>query len=379
MGSGDHNAALAPTERAAGGKERRDVVELYVAERTSLRRQISRIVDPDRAEDLVQETFITYIQRPPWTERPRAWLARVARNRALNDIRRAREVPLVEEQADDDDREAAPEREAVRAVVGRALETLPERARTALTLRYFDERDYEEIAQELAVRVEQAHVIVHRALRRLGTEIVKQLASTHGAERCASALASIAGIKPDGNGHGPTPCDRCRPVWDEIVALRGLQILAPTAGAGAPVGVQRLLEEVAVRVPALPAEPSWVASAAMAVGLALASFGTAGAGSLLDVPAPKAKATAKPRAATRHEVGQRRAKSAGSAERRATSRDRTAEDARPDEVADVGPVRVQQGKGYSQGEGQTPDGQGGGGFVCSDNPLEPCSVPPPEG
>ncbi|GAC1412834.1 MAG: hypothetical protein NVSMB57_08340 [Actinomycetota bacterium] len=87
-------------------------------------------------------------------------------------------------------------------------------------MKFFEDADYPEIAEKLGVRVPQAHVIVHRALRRLGRELVSQMASAHGASECADALAKMAGLGGNDDEHADTPCPTCRPAWDEIVALR---------------------------------------------------------------------------------------------------------------------------------------------------------------
>lgn len=110
---------------------------------------LARLVGPDEADDLAQETFLRYHARPPArraddeTDGTGAWLYRVATNLGFNAIRSRKrrvareervtraELPLV--------RLPDPEAEAVRDEERRgvqvALLTLPERARTVLVLR----------------------------------------------------------------------------------------------------------------------------------------------------------------------------------------------------------------------------------------------------
>lgn len=380
MAARDHAVAPGRTEGdGSGHAPDADLVDLYRRERGGLKRSISGIVDPDRAEELVQDSFITYLTKPPHAARPGAWLARVARNRALNDVRRAREVPLTDDRPSDGAGvEARLEREAVRSVVGEALAALPERSRVALRMRFFEERDYADIAQELGVRVEQAHVVMHRALRRLGAEIVKRLAGAHDAEACESALASMAGVVRDGEGHPPGPCDRCSPVWDEIVALRGIQIALPVAGGGMPGVLRRLVEETAVRLPAVTAEPSWLASAALAIGMAVATIASPPAALPPAEGAAPATAQRPAVAAVRRATPPTAAVARQDRPVAGSMPTEEASEPRPKRAVDAGPVSVNQDEGHTQANAQTPGGgTGGGAVVCQ--PLQPCPPPPPQG
>src|SRR5262245_4080883 len=64
--------------------ERRIEIEELLGHAGWLRRLATSLVrDPGAADDLVQDTWIAALRRPPAAE-PRAWLARVARNLAHN-------------------------------------------------------------------------------------------------------------------------------------------------------------------------------------------------------------------------------------------------------------------------------------------------------
>jgi len=66
-------------------------LENFLRDRPLLLRIISRIVRPDDIEDIVQETFLHSLaaSRKQQIENPRAFMARIARNIALNHIGRA--------------------------------------------------------------------------------------------------------------------------------------------------------------------------------------------------------------------------------------------------------------------------------------------------
>ena len=109
--------------------------------------------DVPEAEDIVQETFLkAHHQRGKLREPEKfpAWLLTVARNGARDRLRRRR--PQAEPEAFDtlpDHNVATPgsalEKEEHEAHLRRALATLPEEHRTALTLRYLEGLDYRAI------------------------------------------------------------------------------------------------------------------------------------------------------------------------------------------------------------------------------------------
>ena len=130
----------------------------------------SRLVDRDLAQDVVMDTFLKAWQAlPRFAGRAslRTWLFRIARNCALDHIRRAqrrREVSL----ADDESGHAAQrdvadvyqpspskqmERSETAAHVRAAMGRLPELHRTVLELRFQDDLSYTEIAAVLGVSI----------------------------------------------------------------------------------------------------------------------------------------------------------------------------------------------------------------------------------
>lgn len=108
-----------------------------------------RLVGPDEADDIAQETFLRYHARPP-VRRPDdlvdgtgAWLYRVATNLGFNALRSRKRRVAREERVTRAELPLArlpdPESEAVRDEERRAVQAalmhLPERARTVLVLR----------------------------------------------------------------------------------------------------------------------------------------------------------------------------------------------------------------------------------------------------
>lgn len=151
---------------------------LYVRYAADLNRYVNSFVgDPHEAEDIVQNVFaklITSIDRYEARGVPfAAWLTRVARNAALDNVRARRTVPMAEVRvADTGHAQMSLER-------GRdlrhALEELPADQREVLVLRHVVGLSPGEIANTLGKSESSVHGLHHRgrrtlqmSLRRLG-------------------------------------------------------------------------------------------------------------------------------------------------------------------------------------------------------------------
>lgn len=164
-------------ERARAG-DTRAFEELARREERALYRHALRIVGTTTdAEDVVQDALFS-----AWRSIAsfqglsfRAWLFRIATNRALDQLRsrkRRPELPLDPPEDDDvtwaepaapgpDLTQIAGDREAL-AVVETALETLPAEQRTALLLRDVEGFAYEEIAVITSVEIGTVKSRIHR-------------------------------------------------------------------------------------------------------------------------------------------------------------------------------------------------------------------------
>src|SRR5829696_8422629 len=145
-------------------REARDDVFAYAA--TLLR-------DSAAAEDVTAQAFErAYRRRSRFDARrgsPRAWLFGIARNAALDELRRRKRVARAEipgpldEPAPDDAAELAAQRDAVRA----ALSRLPSRDREVIALKYHAELSNAELADVLGVSPTNAGTLLHRAMTKL--------------------------------------------------------------------------------------------------------------------------------------------------------------------------------------------------------------------
>jgi RNA polymerase sigma factor (sigma-70 family) len=101
---------------------------------------------------------------------PRAWLFAIARNAALDELRRRRRQPqceLPEELPGEENPAATPEQIARRATVRDALLALPLREREVVLLKFHGQLSNGELARVLGVSESNAGTRLHRALTRL--------------------------------------------------------------------------------------------------------------------------------------------------------------------------------------------------------------------
>lgn len=145
------------------------------------------------AEDAAQEAFVKawrnlakYDEEKPF----RPWMLRIARNAALDLLRKRRALPFSMLSGDDDDgpafedsiKDAAPlpdevfERAELGAEVAAALGQLPERDRSVLVLRYEDGLSFEQIAEVMRSPMNTVKSWHRRALAKMRSV----LAPNHG-------------------------------------------------------------------------------------------------------------------------------------------------------------------------------------------------------
>lgn len=136
-----------------------------------LARYLARLVgEPESAADLAQEAFVRLFQRGSLPEDPAAWLVSVAHNLLRNERQQiARRLRLLERRAPDlvpnqtgGQPDIALETHELRATVRHALDSLPERERRLLLLRY-EGFSYREIALALAINEASVGTLLARA------------------------------------------------------------------------------------------------------------------------------------------------------------------------------------------------------------------------
>lgn len=167
---------LALRERALFGH----IVERY---QEKLSRYISRlgIRNPDDRDDVLQEIFIkVYRNLNDYDERYSfsAWIYRIAHNEAVSWYRKKKVRPegnLVTDSEEvlpflndgEDDMEVKFDKEIDAKYLNRALNTLDQKYRDIVVLRYFEHLEYEEISDVLKIPVGTVGTLLYRAKKQL--------------------------------------------------------------------------------------------------------------------------------------------------------------------------------------------------------------------
>jgi RNA polymerase sigma-70 factor (ECF subfamily) len=132
--------------------------------------------DPREAEDVTQETFLSYWQHGATVERPREWLLKVARNGALGRLRKSgrlvsHEQHEVPEASHDRDPAWHYEQQELAGELRKLVDTLPEPQRSLLVM--FDVQGFDgaTCARVLGLNVNQVKEYLHRARRRLRAQL----------------------------------------------------------------------------------------------------------------------------------------------------------------------------------------------------------------
>lgn len=141
--------------------------------------------DPVECEDLAQDVFLKVFRKLHTFQHESAfftWLYRIAVNAATDHLSRAshRRLRLVDDAAvldtgtDREDGPAAPLMAAELAAVTRSIvESLPEKFRTILVLREFEDLSYTEIAQVLQIQLGTVESRLFRARQRFKEALVR--------------------------------------------------------------------------------------------------------------------------------------------------------------------------------------------------------------
>jgi len=159
----------------------------------------SLLGDSHAAEDVVQETWLACLKRPgAYPERISAWLGTMTKHLALHRLRGEGRRTVRERRAAGPERlEALQQRtlereEALRAVT-QALLALEEPLKTALLLRYYEDRTPNEIAAELGVPLATIKSRLARGLERLRARLGHEFEGDD--LRRTRALYAIAGLR----------------------------------------------------------------------------------------------------------------------------------------------------------------------------------------
>ena len=179
------------------------IVERY---RRALMRYVSRLLPPERAEDVVQQAFVKAYEamhRDAADLNLRPWLYRIAHNGALNALRdRALGHAELDDRIDGVERpDQAFERATGLRELVVAVQALPERQRSAILLRELEGRSYDEIALALGVTDGAVRQLLNRARTSLRSAaaavtpmpLLTRLAAGDSTEPVTARVAELVG------------------------------------------------------------------------------------------------------------------------------------------------------------------------------------------
>lgn len=175
---------MSPTTPVAGADSERDVEAWVGAYAPELRRHLTRMLSSAAdAEDVLQQVWLTALENPPDTghgSNVRAWLYRVATNRALDCLATARRRRTALAQRDpriatgEDvpvDAAAFALGDEARQKIRAHCAALPRKQREAVWLRWVDGLDYASIAERLDSSPDGARANVYQGIKRLRVEL----------------------------------------------------------------------------------------------------------------------------------------------------------------------------------------------------------------
>ena len=136
------------------------------------------------AEDIVQEAFMKLHTQFQKVLTPQPWLYRTVHNLAVDHQRRSNRITLFGDGKDDDspandtaDSQPMPDEQIARwegiGLVRLVLETLDDRSRELIRLRFNEDLSYKQIRDRTGLTVGHVGYLLHHALKAMAIELVK--------------------------------------------------------------------------------------------------------------------------------------------------------------------------------------------------------------
>ena len=175
-----------PDETSASTPQWVTIEQVFAALESPLLAYARRILgDFSAAEDIVQDAFMKLHAQFQKVAAPQAWLYRTVHNLAIDHQRRSNKIVLVNPSGDDEsspvndaaDSQPLPDEQIARwegiGLVRLVLETLDERNRELIRLRFNEDLSYKEISQRTGLTVGHVGYLLHHALKAMAVELAK--------------------------------------------------------------------------------------------------------------------------------------------------------------------------------------------------------------
>ena len=232
-----------PTDRSDDMTPPAHSIEELLQHDAWLRRLIAALVGADRADDVVQQTWMAAMTDPPRGS-PRAWLAAVARRLAFrrrrDDARRARREAAVARADEVPSTTATLEKLAAQRAVTEAVHGLAEPYRTAVLLRHHHALGYGDVALRLRCSEAAARQRVKRGLDDVRAALRRSMGPDwRAAPGLLLWLGPTAPLVPDGpvgepsTGSVPVATSAASRLFGVFVVTKTLTVSASLAVAAA--------------------------------------------------------------------------------------------------------------------------------------------------
>lgn len=178
-------ALMRPEQASTEPSECDTIEELFAALESPLLGYALRLTgDRNAAEDVVQEAFMKLYAQFDEVREPRRWLYRTVHNLALNHRRdTAKIVPLdpprgvAGKEPESADTQPLPDEQIVRlegiGLVRLSLETLDERSRELIRLKFHEDLSYKEISARTGLSIGNVGYVLHHALKAIADELAR--------------------------------------------------------------------------------------------------------------------------------------------------------------------------------------------------------------
>ena len=179
-------AVMQPDEASAEPPGWETIEELFAALESPLLSYALRLVgDLSVAEDMVQDAFMKLHAQFEKVREPRRWLYRTVHNQALNHRRQADNIVPLNPQgegnapaaSDATDPQPLPDEQIARwegiGLVRLSLESLDERSRELVRLKFNEGLSYKEISSRTGLKIGHVGYLLHHALKSISDELAK--------------------------------------------------------------------------------------------------------------------------------------------------------------------------------------------------------------
>jgi RNA polymerase sigma factor (sigma-70 family) len=162
------------------------VEEVFTALESPLLSYAMRLTgETELAEDVVQEAFMKLHAQFEQVREPKRWLYRTVHNLALNHRRRSAKIVSLHQpdehgatpESDTTDPMLMPDEQIARwegiGLVRLSLETLDERSRELIRLKFNEDLSYKEISERTGLKTGHVGYLLHHALKAVAAELAK--------------------------------------------------------------------------------------------------------------------------------------------------------------------------------------------------------------